>query len=161
MSCIVQNKVRCLCPPPWPYLNTYTNPSPFPGHIPVDFFWTITQPWHYFLSLAALSLRWRTTLCMEAFGVTLCPFLCPSHHCKQVPLGQYRVTSGTYKGAVKSKQARCKYCPLRKRREGESTVSPPTCFWCSIHEVAICRKHNCWERHLAEVTRNHNEGLGI
>ena len=85
----------------------------------------------------------------------------PTTHCKQVPLGKYRVTSGTYKGAVKSKQARCKYCPLRKRKDGESTVSPPTCFWCSFHEVAICRKHNCWERHLAEVTRNHNEGLGI
>ncbi len=86
----------------------------------------------------------------------------PTINCKHVPLGQYRVISGTYKGRVKSKQARCKYCPLCKRREGESTVSPPTCFfWCSFHEVAICRKHNCSERHLAEVTRNHNEGLGI
>jgi hypothetical protein len=85
----------------------------------------------------------------------------PTMHCKHVPLGQYRVTSGTYKGSVKSKQARCKYCPLRKRREGESTVSPPTCFWCGFHEVAVCRKHNCWERHLAEVTRNYEEGLEI
>ena len=85
----------------------------------------------------------------------------PTMHCKHVPLGQYRVTSGTYKGSVKSKQARCKYCPLRKRKEGESTVSPPTCFWCGFHEVAVCRKHNCWERHLAEVTRNYEEGLEI
>ncbi len=85
----------------------------------------------------------------------------PAINCKQVPMGQYHVTSGTYKGSVKSKQARCKYYPLRKRREGESTVSPPTCFWCSFHEVAVCRKHNCWDRHLAEVTRNHNEGLEI
>lgn len=85
----------------------------------------------------------------------------PTIHCKHVPLGQYRVTSGTYKGSLKSKQARCKYCPLRKRKQGESTVSPPTCFWCSFHEVAICRKHNCWERHLTEVTRNHIDGLDI
>ena len=85
----------------------------------------------------------------------------PTIHCKHVPLGQYRVTSGTYKGSLKSKQARCKYCPLRKRKQGESTVSPPTCYWCSFHEVAICRKHNCWERHLTEVTRNHIDGLDI
>jgi hypothetical protein len=85
----------------------------------------------------------------------------PAISCKHVPMGQYRVISGNYKGSVKSKQARCKYCPLRKRKEGESTVSPPTCFWCSFHEVAVCRKHNCWDRHLAEVTRNYNEGLEI
>jgi hypothetical protein len=40
----------------------------------------------------------------------------PTQHCKHVPLGQYSVTSETYKGSLKSKQARCKYCPLRKKR---------------------------------------------
>jgi hypothetical protein len=38
----------------------------------------------------------------------------PTQHCKHVPIGQYRVTSGTHKGAIKSKQARCKYCHERK-----------------------------------------------
>ncbi len=27
-----------------------------------------------------------------------------------VPLGQYKIQTGTYKGSLKSKQARCKYC---------------------------------------------------
>ena len=40
----------------------------------------------------------------------------PTQNCKHVPLGQYKVTSGAYKGSVKSKQARCKYCPERKKK---------------------------------------------
>jgi hypothetical protein len=40
-------------------------------------------------------------------------------------------------------------------------VSPPTCFCCSFHDIAVCRKYNCWERHLAEVRRNMQEGLEI
>ena len=85
----------------------------------------------------------------------------PTQHCKHVPIGQYKVTSGTYKGSVKSKQARCKYCHERKKKESQSGVSPPTCFHCSFHEVAVCRKFNCWERHLAEVTRNARDGFAI
>jgi hypothetical protein len=78
----------------------------------------------------------------------------PTQHCKHVPLGQYRVTSGTYKGSLKSKQARCKYCTQRRKRMGQTGISLPTCFQCSFHEVAVCRKHNCWERHLTEVRDN-------
>ena len=85
----------------------------------------------------------------------------PTQHCKHVAIGQYRVTSGTHKGAIKSKQARCKYCHERKKKASETGVSPPTCFHCSFHEVAICRKHNCWERHLAEVRKNQREGFEI
>jgi hypothetical protein len=38
----------------------------------------------------------------------------PTLHCKHVAIGLYRVQAGTYKGSVKSKQARCKYCRLRR-----------------------------------------------
>ena len=85
----------------------------------------------------------------------------PTQHCKHVPLGQYKVISGTHKGAIKSKQARCKYCHERKKRASESGVSPPTCFQCCFHEVAVCRKFNCWERHLAEVRKNQKDGFEI
>jgi len=85
----------------------------------------------------------------------------PTQHCKHVAIGQYKVTSGTHKGAIKSKQARCKYCQIRKRKAKETGVSPPTCFQCSFHEVAVCRKHNCWERHLAEVRQNQRDGFEI
>jgi hypothetical protein len=85
----------------------------------------------------------------------------PTQNCKHVPLGQYKVISGAYKGSVKSKQARCKYCPERKQKAKESGVSPPTYFCCSFHDIAVCRKYNCWERHLAEVRRNMQEGLEL
>ena len=49
----------------------------------------------------------------------------------------------------------------RKRKAKETGVSPPTCFQCSFHEVAVCRKHNCWERHLAEVRQNQRDGFEI
>ncbi len=85
----------------------------------------------------------------------------PTIHCKHVPLGQYKVLSGTYKGSLKSKQARCKYCAIRIRHAKETGVSPPTCFCCAHHEIAVREKFNCWERHLTEVTRNHRDGLAI
>jgi hypothetical protein len=47
----------------------------------------------------------------------------PTQNCKHVPLGQYRVTSGAYKGSVKSKQTRCKYCPQRKKKANQTGVS--------------------------------------
>ena len=77
----------------------------------------------------------------------------PTLHCKHVAIGLYKVKAGTYKGSLKSKQARCKYCHLRRKPENESGTSPPTCYWCSFHEVAVCRKYNCWQRHLSEVER--------
>jgi hypothetical protein len=85
----------------------------------------------------------------------------PTQHCKHVPLGQYKVTSGTYKGTLKSKQARCKYCAERKRKAKEAGFAPPTLFCCSFHDIAVCRKFNCWARHLAEVKRNMEEGLEL
>ena len=85
----------------------------------------------------------------------------PTLHCKHVPLGQYKVLSGTYKVSLKSKQARCKYCAIRIRLAKETGVSPPTCFCCGYHEIAVCKKFNCWERHLTEVTRNHRVGIAI
>jgi hypothetical protein len=115
----------------------------------------------FFGALCTLSLVNETIgLCLRDLGKVNNKIL-PSIANMYLWGNTHRVTSGTYKGSLKSKQTRCKYCPLRKRREGESTVSAPTCFWCSFHEVAICREHNCWERHLAEVTKNHNEGLDI
>jgi hypothetical protein len=85
----------------------------------------------------------------------------PTFHCKHVPIGQYKVLSGTYKGSVKSKQARCKYCAMRMKIAKQKGVSPPTSFCCSFHDVAVCKKFQCWERHLTEVTRNARDGLGI
>jgi hypothetical protein len=85
----------------------------------------------------------------------------PTIHCKHVPLGQYRVSSGVYKGSLKSKQSRCKYCPLRRKSNDESGTSPPTCFCCSFHEVAICKKYNCWQLHLSDVTKQAREEHAI
>ncbi len=35
--------------------------------------------------------------------------------------------------------------------------------WCygKIHEVAVCRKNNCWQLHLGEVERNARDEFGI
>jgi len=85
----------------------------------------------------------------------------PVLHCKHVPIGLYKVESGTYKGTLQSKQARCKFCSQRKRKDGQNGTSPPTCYWCSFHEVAVCRKFNCWERHLAGVERNARDEFAI
>jgi hypothetical protein len=85
----------------------------------------------------------------------------PTQHCKHVSMGQYKVTTGTNKGYLKSKQARCKYCKTRKKNAKEAGVSPPTCYHCSFHDVAVCRKFNCWERHLAEVRQNQRDGFEI
>ena len=63
----------------------------------------------------------------------------PTLHCKHVSMGQYRVLTGTYKGSLKSKQARCKYCALRRKDTREKGNSPPTCFCCSFHDVAVCK----------------------
>ena len=85
----------------------------------------------------------------------------PTIHCKHVSLGQYKVLTGSYKGSVKSKQARCKYCAIRLKIRNQKGVSPPTCFCCSYHDVAVCKKFNCWERHLTEVTRDCTDGLEL
>jgi hypothetical protein len=45
-------------------------------------------------------------------------------HCKHLPLGQYKVTTGTYKGSVKNKQVRYKHCAEREnkvKRDGSFT----------------------------------------
>ena len=39
--------------------------------------------------------------------------------------------------------------------------APPTCFECSFHKVAVCKKFNCWSRHLAEVTRDAEASFAI
>ena len=85
----------------------------------------------------------------------------PTLHCKHAAIGLYKVKAGTYKDSLKSKQARCKYCHLRRKPENESGTSPPTCYWCSFHEVAVCRKYNCWQRHLSEVERQSRDEFGI
>jgi hypothetical protein len=85
----------------------------------------------------------------------------PTLHCKHVSMGQYRVLTGTYKGSLKSKQARCKYCALRRKDTREKGNSPPTCFCCSFHDVAVCKKYNCWQMHLAEVERNQRDEFAI
>ena len=38
---------------------------------------------------------------------------------------------------------------------------PPTCFGCSHHGLAICKKFNCWQRHLADVKSEHEEEFAI
>ena len=53
----------------------------------------------------------------------------PTLHCKHVAIGQYRVHAGKYKDSLKSKQARCKFCSQRKRKDGMTNgTSPPTCL---------------------------------
>ncbi len=39
--------------------------------------------------------------------------------------------------------------------------APPTCFHCSFYKVAVCKKFNCWSRHLAEVNKEAQDNLGI
>ena len=85
----------------------------------------------------------------------------PTLHCRHVSMGQYRVQSGTYKNSLKSKQVRCKYCSLRRKDKGETGNSPPTCFCCSFHNIAVCKKYNCWQNHLAEVERNKEDEFAI
>ncbi len=85
----------------------------------------------------------------------------PTLHCKQVPMGKYRVTSGAYKNTLKNKQRRCRYCAQRMKNKKESGNSPPTSFCCSFHNVAVCRKYNCWQMHLSEVERNLNDEFAI
>jgi hypothetical protein len=43
----------------------------------------------------------------------------------------------------------------------EKGRAPPTCFECSFHSVAVCKKHNCWQRHLAAVLRVQDEEFAI
>ena len=81
----------------------------------------------------------------------------PIHHCKHLSLGTFKVLSGNLKGNIKRKQMRCKYCRLRMKLAGEKGRSPHTCFGCSFHEVAVCKKYNCWQRHLAEVHKQQND----
>ena len=85
----------------------------------------------------------------------------PSHHCKHLPLGTFTVGSGNLKGTIKRKQNRCKYCKIRMKMRGETGRSPHTTFGCSFHEVAVCKKFNCWDRHLAEVQNNHSDEFAI
>jgi hypothetical protein len=85
----------------------------------------------------------------------------PTLHCKQVALGQYKIQAGNNKGFVKQKQARCKYCRQRIDEAGEQGRAPRTCFQCVVHGVAVCKKFNCWQRHLAEVTQEHENEFGI
>ena len=88
------------------------------------------------------------------------PF-CPTELCKHVSMGQYRIRTGTYKGCLKNKQSRCKYCKERMNIHGQKGRAPPTCFGCSHHGLAICKKFNCWQRHLADVKSEHEEEFAI
>ena len=81
----------------------------------------------------------------------------PTFHCKQISLGHYKVKDGTYKGNIKTKQKRCKYCRERKDEANEMGRAPPTCFHCSFHKVAVCKKYNCWSHNIAEVNRGEAE----
>jgi hypothetical protein len=85
----------------------------------------------------------------------------PTHHCKHLSLGSFKVMSGNLKGNIKRKQNRCKYCRLRMKLAGEKGRSPHTCFGCSFHGVAVCKKYNCWQRHLAEVHKQQNNDFFI
>jgi hypothetical protein len=85
----------------------------------------------------------------------------PTLHCKQVALGQYKLQTGVNKGFVKQKQARCKYCRHRIDEAGGTGRAPRTCFQCVCHGVAVCKKFNCWRRHLAEVTQEHESEFAI
>jgi hypothetical protein len=65
----------------------------------------------------------------------------PTIHCKHVSLGQYKVLTGTYKGSVKSKQARCKYCAIRLKIRNQKGVSPPLVFAVAIM-ILLCVKNS-------------------
>jgi hypothetical protein len=68
---------------------------------------------------------------------------------------------GVNKGFVKQKQARCKYCRHRIDEAGGTGRAPRTCFQCVCHGVAVCKKFNCWRRHLAGVTQEHESEFAI
>ncbi len=85
----------------------------------------------------------------------------PTFHCKQISLGQYKVKDDTYKGNIKTKQKHCKYCRERKDEANETGRAPPTCFHCSFHKVAVCKKYNCWSRHIVEVNREAQNSFAI
>jgi hypothetical protein len=85
----------------------------------------------------------------------------PTFNCRQCSMGQYKIKDGAYKGSLKTKQKRCKYCRERKDELMEMGRAPPTCFECSFHKVAVCKKFNCWSRHLAEVTRDAEASFAI
>ncbi len=85
----------------------------------------------------------------------------PTLHCKHVPLCKYKVTTGVYKGTVKNIQRRCRYCAMRMKANRENENSPPTSFCCSFHNVTVCKKYNCWQRHLSEVENNMNDEFAI
>ncbi len=67
------------------------------------------------------------------------PF-CPTELCKHVSMGQYRIRTGTYKVCLKNKRSRCKYCKERMNIHDQKGRPPPTCFGCSHHGLAICKK---------------------
>jgi hypothetical protein len=85
----------------------------------------------------------------------------PTLHCRHVSMGQYRVETGKHENSLKSKQVRCKYCSLRRKDKGETGNSPSTCFCCSFHDIAVCKKYNCWQSHLEEVERNKEDEFAI
>jgi hypothetical protein len=85
----------------------------------------------------------------------------PTFNCKHVSMGRYKIATGPHKGHLKMKQSRCKYCKERMKINKEKGRAPPTCFECSFHSVAVCKKFNCWQRHLAAVQRVQEEEFAI
>ncbi len=94
-----------------------------------------------------------------------CPFddelADPTINCKHVSMGRYKIATGPHKGHLKMKQSRCKYCKERMKINKEKRRAPPTCFECSFHSVAVCKKFYCWQRHLAAVRRVQEEEFVI
>ena len=85
----------------------------------------------------------------------------PTFNCKHVSMGRYKIATGPYRGHLKMKQSRCKYCKERMKQIHQKGRAPPTCFECSFHSVAVCKKFNCWQRHLADVQRVQDEEFAI
>ena len=85
----------------------------------------------------------------------------PTFNCKHVSMGRYKIATGPYRGHLKMKQSRCKYCKERMKQIHQKGRAPPTCFECSYHSVAVCKKYNCWQRHLAAVQRVQDEEFAI
>ncbi len=72
-----------------------------------------------------------------------------------------KIASGNLKDTTKRKQNRCKYCKIRMAINEETGRSPHTTFGCSYHNVAVCKKYNCWHRHMSEVNKNHLDKFAI
>ena len=76
-----------------------------------------------------------------------------ARHCAQDPQVQIQTEERHEDEVQKERQ--------RIDEAGEQGSAPRTCFQCVVHGVAVCKKFNCWQLHLAEVTQEHENEFSI